>query len=288
MIHMEETQVQNIIQKFNIPPKPALLISLQQELARKDPDPVAYADLISQDVALSALVLKLVNSPLFGLRRDLTDIRQAVVMLGTNRLTHLISYFALQQSVKGKSAISLEKFWDNTMEVATMSRLVVEYLGSRHGIDQESLYALCLFRDCGIPLMAMKYDNYRDVLYEANHTPEQCFTEVEEKYYQTNHAIVGFYVAASWHLPKVLCELILHHHEPHFLNVNWSSEEQKDLFALMKVASAAATRYKYDKTDSEWPAVADEVLIYLGMSAHDFDDMMADLQELYVSTLGGF
>lgn len=281
-----DSKARDIIDSFRIPPKPALLISLQQELAKEDQNPRAYAELISQDVALSAIVLKTVNSPVFGLKRELSDIRQAVVMLGADRLTHLVTYFALRQSISGKASISLEKFWDNTMEVATMSRFVLEQLDGKVDVDEDALYALSLFRDCGIPLMAMKYSDYRNVLYEANHSPHHCFTEVEEGHYQTNHAIIGYFVASSWHLPKSLCELILRHHDPNFLIDSLTTEEEKDLYALMKIASAAATRYKYGKTDSEWPMTSEAVLTHLGMSDIDFDEMMADLLDSYHAQFG--
>ncbi len=255
-----DSKARDIIDSFRIPPKPALLISLQQELAKEDQNPRAYAELIIQDVALSAIVLKTVNSPVFGLKRELSDIRQAVVMLGADRLTHLVTYFALRQSITGKASISLEKFWDNTMEVATMSRFVLEQLDGKVDVDEDALYALSLFRDCGIPLMAMKYSDYRNVLYEANHSPHHC--------------------------PKSLCELILRHHDPNFLIDSLTTEEEKDLYALMKIASAAATRYKYGKTDSEWPMTSEAVLTHLGMSDIDFDEMMADLLESYHAQFG--
>ncbi|MCX4192344.1 HDOD domain-containing protein [Methylophaga sp. OBS1] len=287
-MQLTETKAKEIINSFSIPPKPALLVSLQLELAKEEQDPRAYAELISQDVALSAVVLKTVNSPGFGLKRQLSDIRQAVVMLGADRLTHLVTYFALRQSIRGKSSISLEKFWDNTMEVATMSRFVLEYLANKVEVDEDALYALSLFRDCGIPLMAMKYSDYRSVLYEANHSPHHCFTEVEEGHYQTNHAIIGYFVASSWHLPKSLCELILRHHDPNFLTDNLTTVEQKDLYALMKIASAVATRYKYNITDTEWPMTSEAVLTHMGMSDIDFDEMMVDLLEGYSAQFGEF
>jgi HD-like signal output (HDOD) protein len=172
------------------------------------------------------------------------------------------------------------------MEVATMSRFVLRYLADRTDVHVDELYALGLFRDCGIPLMAMRYDTYRDVLAEANRSPERCFTEVEESHYATNHAIVGYFVASSWNLPKPLCELILRHHDPLFLDDNMITETQRDLYALMKIASKAATRYKYDKTDPEWPMVEEAVLTHFGFSDLDFTDMMADLLDEYDTQFG--
>jgi len=282
----KQLKAEEIIEKFSIPPKPAVLVALQQELTKAEPDPVDFADIISRDVALSAIVLKTVNSPMFALKRELSDIRQAVVLLGADRLNHLVTFFALRQSFTGKSVISLEKFWDNTMEVATMSRFVLNYLTDRCEVEADELYALSLFRDCGIPLMAMKYTNYREVLSEANHSPHHSFTEIEEGHYGTNHAIVGYFVASSWHLPKALCELILRHHDVDFLNDSLVSETQKDLYALNKIASMAATRYKYGVTDSEWPLTKEQVLTHFSLSDLDYQEMLADLLDEYEMQFG--
>lgn len=283
---VKQLKAEEIVAKFSIPPKPTVLIALQQELTKTDPDPVDYADIISRDVALSAVVLKTVNSPMFALKRELSDIRQAVVLLGADRLNHLVTFFALRQSFSGKSVISLEKFWDNTMEVATMSRFVLNYLADRCEVEADELYALGLFRDCGIPLMAMKYSNYRDVLSEANHSTHHCFTEIEDGHYGTNHATVGYFVASSWNLPKELCELILRHHDPEFLSDRLVSESQKDLYALIKIASMAATRYKYGSVDSEWPLTREQVLTHFSLSDLDFQEMQADLLEEYEMQFG--
>lgn len=281
-----DAKAEEIIKQFNIPPKPKVLVALQETLNQTEPDPIDYADIISQDVALSAVVLKTVNSPLFSLKRELSDIRQAVVLLGCDRLNHLVTFFALRQSMPGKASISLEKFWDNTMEVATMSRFVLSHFADRVQVNKDELYALGLFRDCGIPLMAMKYENYRDVLYEANHSPHHSFTEIEDGHYRTNHAIVGYFVASSWNLPKYLCELILRHHDPDLLSDSLASEQQKNLYALIKIASAAATRYKYGKSDSEWQMTEELVLTHFGMSDMDFTEMMDDLLDEYEAQFG--
>jgi HD-like signal output (HDOD) protein len=283
---VKQLKAEEIIEKFSIPPKPTVLTALQQELSKAEPDPVDYADIISRDVALSAVVLKTVNSPMFALKRELSDIRQAVVLLGADRLNHLVTFFALRQSFTGKSVISLEKFWDNTMEVATMSRFVLSYLADRCDVEADELYAMGLFRDCGIPLMAMRYSDYREVLNEANHSPHHSFTEIEDGHYGTNHAIVGYFVASSWNLPKDLCELILRHHDTSFLNDSLVSESQKDLYALIKIASMVATRYKYGVADSEWPLTREQVLTHFSLSDLDFQEMQADLLDEYEMQFG--
>ncbi|WP_425281503.1 HDOD domain-containing protein [Pseudoalteromonas xiamenensis] len=90
MISVDEKILKDIKEGFNIPPKPELLTALQHELAQAAPELNQVAKLIANDVATSAAVLKVINSPCYGLARTITDIRQAVMFLG-NRQHHTIS-----------------------------------------------------------------------------------------------------------------------------------------------------------------------------------------------------
>jgi len=287
MFDIDQEKVQKIINSFQIPVKPQVLIELQQEQSKPEPSPNALAEVIAKDVALSANILKTINSPTFGLNRSITDIKQSVIMLGTKNVNNIASFFLLQNSLKSnETSISHEKYWDTAMETANMMGLLLEQLNLKNNCSIEDAYAFGLFRDCGIPLMAMKYPDYKKTLIEANSNPEKLFTLIEEQHYQTNHAIVGYFVAKSWNLPKNLCELILRHHEPSFLEENDADELQRDLYALVKIASNALNQYKFMKDDVEWYLAKESVLGYWGLSEPDYQDIEDDIKEEFKLQFG--
>jgi HD-like signal output (HDOD) protein len=284
---INKKNAQQIINSFQIPAKPQALADLQLEQAMPDPSPNAFAEVISRDVALSANVLKTVNSPLFGLNRTITDIKQSVMLLGCENISNLASFFQLKSAFDGnKSAISHEKYWDTAMETANMVSILLDQLNLQSDCPVEDAYAFGLFRDCGIPLMAMKYADYKETLIEANNNPDKVFTDIEEAHYQTNHAIVGYFVAKSWNLPKSLCELILRHHETDFLNSTDSSDLQKNLYALVKFAGNALNQYKFMVDDSEWLLAKDPVLEYFSLTEFDYKDLEEDLKESFRTQFG--
>ncbi|MBL4638350.1 MAG: HDOD domain-containing protein [Proteobacteria bacterium] len=287
MFDITETTAKSIITGFQIPAKPQALADLQLEQAQPSPSPNAFAEVISKDVALSANVLKTVNSPVFGLNRTITDIKQAAMLLGCDNISNLVSFFQLQTAFKGKnSAISHEKYWDTAMETANMMSILLTQMNLQSECPIEDAYAFGLFRDCGIPLMAMKYADYKDTLIKANNQPDTIFTDIEEEHYQTNHAIVGFFVANSWNLPKSLCELILRHHEPDFLDASDTSDLQKKLYALVKIASNALNQYKFMTDDSEWLLAKEPVLDFLGLTEFDHHDIEEDIKESFRTQFG--
>ncbi|MDF1589647.1 MAG: HDOD domain-containing protein [Gammaproteobacteria bacterium] len=286
MFDIDQQKAEEITKNFEIPVKPQILVEIQDVQASQDPSPRAFADIISKDVALSAAVLKTINSPVFGLKRKITDIRQSVGLLGTQNIINLVSFFQLKQAFNKKSAISHEKYWDTARETANMMSLLVEELSLQSQCPIEDAYAFGLFRDCGIPPMAMKFDDYRAVLIEANAKHEQVFTDIEEAHYQTNHAIIGYFVASSWNLPIKLCQLILRHHEPDYLRDKNNTDLSKHLYVLAKLASNILAQYVAMKDDSEWLLAKDDVLGYFGLSDLDYADLEQDLKEVYKIQFG--
>jgi len=281
MFDIDQEKAKKITRGFQIPVKPQILAELQDEQAKPEPSPNAFAEVIAKDVALSAYILKTINSPIFGLNRSIVDIKQSVIMLGTDNITNIASFFQLQNTFNGKSSISNEKYWDTAMETANMMAILLEQLNLKDNCPLEDAYAFGLFRDCGIPLMAMKYADYKEVLMEANANPDSLFTDIEENRYQTNHAVLGYFIASSWNLPKNLCELILRHHETDFLEATDSDNLQKELFALAKIACNALSQFKFMTDDAEWFLAKESVLGHLGLSEPDYQDIEDDAKELF-------
>lgn len=283
MFDIDSSTAEKLMSHFQIPVKPEILIEIHQEQAKPDPSPIIIAMIIAKDVALSAAVLKTVNSPLYGLKRIITDIKQGVNLLGSRNISNLVTYFELKRGFTKKSSISYEKYWDLAMETANTMKLLLEPLASKLNCVVDDAYAFGLFRDCGIPLMAMKYSDYKEVLINANNRAEIVLTQVEEERYQTNHAVVGYFVARSWNLPPSLCELILRHHEPDFLRANDVSTEQKDLYALATIAGNILNQYQARRDEADWHLVKDSVLGYLGLSDMDYNEIQEDTKEILLA-----
>jgi len=69
-----------------LPSLPASLVALDAALSNDECSLAQVAEIVSQDVAMAAKVLQLVNSPYFGLRSEIRDLRQAVAYLGIETL----------------------------------------------------------------------------------------------------------------------------------------------------------------------------------------------------------
>jgi HD-like signal output (HDOD) protein len=277
LINIDEEKISAVVSGFQVPVKPEVLASIDQLMATKEPDIEKIADLILSDVGLSATILKIINSPLYGMNRKISKIKQAVMMLGLKTISSLVTATLLRQSFSGKSSISLERFWDDANDIANAMIFIGRKIKTKMPV--EMLYTIGLFHNCGIPLLAVKYENYKNVLIEAN-TSGENFTAVEERHYQTNHAVLGYFISSSWHLPKEICQLILQHHDNRYLLSN-VGDEYKIAFATLKAAENMVERTKRFNYAAGWQESEKLILNVLGISTFDYADIEEDYTECF-------
>jgi HD-like signal output (HDOD) protein len=260
-----------------VPAQPTLLLELLKLMAVPNPDINAISSAISKDIAVSAAILKTINSPLYGLNRTITDIKMSVNYIGIFGVVMLVTENLLKKSFDPKScSIDLEPFWLLTSEIANIAtRLGKQF---KPDIINDKFFSLGLFHACGIPVMAMKYNNYQDLLDQALTTPEIALTDIEEQQYNFNHATIGYYVASSWRLPKDVCQIILQHHDRSYLNKLDGSEAQ-DLFAVLKLSEHLAS-LKYSDCDSaDWSYVEDKVTRILAIDKQNLQTLITDFTD---------
>lgn len=273
MLIVDQSVLDDIGKGFSVPAQPKLLLSLLKLMAEPSPDINAIADCISKDIAVSAAILKTVNSPLYGLSRTVTDIKMSVNYIGIYGVVMLVTGSLLKKSFDPKNcSIDLDLFWTMTSELSNITIDIGKQF--KRNIAMDKLSSLGLFHACGIPVMAMKYDNYQDVIDQALITSELSLIELEEQHYHANHATIGYYVASSWRLPKDVCQIILQHHERDYLdNLNGSPEQ--DLFAVLKLAEHIASLKYLDCPSPDWEYLETAVLSILAIKKNDLADIIA-------------
>ena len=286
---MENTEISDIsteeldqlLKGIKIPPQPQVLVDIQMETAMPDCSLDTIARLISKDVGLSGWVLKAVNSSYFGLRSKITSIAQAINLLGINSVINIVNALSISEALSSETVTALSGFWDNASDVASACAVISKKLTFA---SPDEAYTLGLFHDCGIPLLSMKYDNYLDIIQQAYAQNDVRITEIENQQIQTNHAVIGYFVAKSWKLPSYICEAIADHHKINevFLQNSSSDSAKKNLLAVLKIAEHFCGSHQgigKQETDFEFESIKSIILAYLGISELDLDDMRDDLYE---------
>lgn len=277
-------QIQLALQGISVPPQPQIMVDLQMEQYMPDPDLGAIARLIAQDPGLSGALLKIVNSPHYGLSSKIASIDKAVNLLGSRTVINLINAQSIRGEMSDETIVTLNRFWDSTQDVAMTSLTLAKRIGSQT-VDES--YALGLFHDCGIPLMLKRFPDYMQVLERAyaNAGPDQRVVDTENDAFDTNHAVVGYFTAKSWRLPEHVTNAIANHHNALAIFQDDSNRNAplKNMLAVLKMAEHICASHRVlgnEDEDHEWNAIGHLVLDYVGLSDYDFENLKESIREL--------
>ena len=274
-------QIRQLMQGIAIPPQPQVMVDLQMEQFSPTCSVRSIAKLISQDVGLSGSILKTVNSPFFQHRNQISSISQAVNILGVDSVVNLVNALSIRGALSDDDIIALGRFWDCAMEVAMIAAVIAKQIGFP---TPDEAYTLGLFHDCGVALLMGRSDDYATILQEAYARPNDSITHTENQLLNTNHAVVGYYIAKSWNLPRYLCEAIHEHHRAELTFAEESAEpKKKTLLAILKMAEHICGSYKIlgeQDVDHEWNRVGEAILLYVGLSLYDFETMIGQISEM--------
>ncbi len=262
---------------IGIPPRPAILDQLGQELRSAEPDFRRISDCVSRDVGLAAGLVKIANSPYFGFRLRARTVLQALNLLGLDVASKALAGIALRNEFSGRP--SLERFWDASEKIAEYSGMLVGLLGQQQGVHADDAYTFGLFRDCGVPVLMRKFPQYREILGLANAEPLRRFTEIEEEHLPTNHALVGCMLAQSWSLPEEICQAIRHHHD--FILLSHPGGNLPAASARLVALSQLAEHFHQCKSGRsqghEWANLAPACLAILQLQHEQLDELQQAL-----------
>ena len=245
-----------------VPPCPQLLVQLQNELNQADPDPKAVAAIAGGDVAMTAALLRIANSPLYARREPVSSVAQAVSMLGVRPTASVLTGFLLRHTIRIDPTL-IEHFWESS----TRRSLAMAYIaGQMYGMDVEVAKTCGLFFHVGIPVMLQGLRGYSGTLVEAMARQDRSFIQTENAVHRTDHAVVGAIVARTWRLPQVIAHAVRLHHDFSVLNDPGVALEVRQLVAIAAIADHLVARHEGLDSQREWQRHGAECLAFLQVS----------------------
>lgn len=198
-----------------LPSQPRLYVQVMEEIQSPRGSIKKVAELISQDIGMTAKILQIINSAFFGLPREVSDPSQAVALLGLDTVRALILaahvFHELDQARLDHA--HLGDLWKHSLAVGAKAKQIA----SAEKCDAQSCdHALIagLLHDTGKLILAVSLpDHYRrmlDLLEKNSVTP----LEAERRTFGSSHAEIGAYLFGLWGLPDPVVEAVAFHHLP--------------------------------------------------------------------------
>jgi putative nucleotidyltransferase with HDIG domain len=197
-----------------LPSLPQIYARLQSVL--KDPDVMVedVAEIIAQDIAMTAKLLQLVNSSFFGLYKRVESPERAVTLLGIDTIRVLVLGVQIFSEIKiDPSVVSLESLWHHSMAVAQCSRKIAMDVTEDKDIISNCFIAGML-HDIGRLLLLSKMSEGYLPLVERVATEDLELLSEENRMFSASHCDVGAYLIGLWGFNIDIVEAIAFHHDP--------------------------------------------------------------------------
>lgn len=190
-----------------LPTLPASVVRLNAIAEDQDVTNQEIARVISSDQILAARVLRLVNSPFYGVPRRVSSIPHALILLGINVVRGLVMSSTLFEIMESR----LLGLWEHSLATAVASNIIAGHLGMP---DREEVTTAGLLHDIGkiVIRVYLEQDPERLAMLDAMVDDMPVF-EAERELLGTDHGELGMWLARTWQLPDGLIEPIACHHD---------------------------------------------------------------------------
>jgi HD-like signal output (HDOD) protein len=192
---------------------------------------------ISTDPVISTKLLRIVNSAYFSFFREITSLKQAIVVLGleaTKNLvygTSIISAFGKETRIK---QFPLTGFWKYSVACGNISRTLASLLD--YSFYEEAFLAGLVHNIGKIVLARYKTEEFEQAI-ELAAEKEIPLSQAERELIGFDHSSVGYELATRWRLPQLLDDTIRHYENPE------EAEANRDLCAIVRLASLLCRSY---------------------------------------------
>lgn len=170
------------------------------------------AQVVSKDPSLSAKLLRLVNSPFYGLSQKIETISRAVAIVGADELSTLalgISAMSVFKDIPEK-LVDVRSFWLHSISVGVFAKLIAQ----RSGLEPEKYFVAGLLHDIGRLVLFRRLPRLATESLIYSYSNLVPLVDAEREVIGFDHALVGASLIQAWNLPKSLGEAIKLHHYP--------------------------------------------------------------------------
>ncbi len=243
----------------------------------EDPKSTAQGmhEIVKNDPALAAKILKVVNSAFYGLPSQIASLDRAIVMLGLSAVKNIALAASLARLFR-PGAIS-ERFaardlWTHCISVGVGARLLVGAAGSGRA---EEAFVAGLVHDMGLLVEYQLFSDKLKAVAERCEVEPQDFCAVEREIIGADHQAFGAALAAKWKFPPGLRCAISHHHYPERLK-----PELRRIVTSVQVADILCSQNRLGfYLTAQTQEVTDAMLELVGVNARQVDELLEVLPD---------
>lgn len=261
------------IRKFkDIKTLPHVVTNISRLIADENATMKDFEEVIKMDPILVVRLLRLINSPLYGLVHRVDSIGRAVAYLGMKNLHNIAVTEALKNifQKQGKSqAFSREQLWLHCAAVSICSKMIAERIFGANGDDS---YLCGILHDFGLIVESQVEPEKFIAACEACEEGTSLI-KLEQEHLGTDHCEIGFLMAQDWDMPEGIQEAIRDHH---LENGNYPPES---LTGILQIAEYITGQLGYTALADITPELPLHLITHLQENMDEYKVLIEDLPE---------
>ncbi len=204
---------EHLVRQFNdLKTLPHVAIKVTQLINSPNTTMRAFEEVIKLDPILVLRLLRMVNSPFFGLANKVESISKAVVFVGMKNLRNLVAVEALRdlfKEDKKNTAFSRKNLWLHSATVAILCKMIAIRIFSQEG---EDAFLTGIIHDIGMIVEDQVIGTNLRAVCEKINQEKRLIVDIENELIETNHCKVGALLCADWKMQDGIIHAIKYHH----------------------------------------------------------------------------
>ena len=197
-------------EKVKLPSPPAVALKILKAVRSNENCFDDLADIIVADPALTARILKIANSSLYGLSKKVESISQATALIGTQTLQNIALSFVFVNKFQkiDVSGFDLDLFWRRSISAAVAAEMIAEKVGCR----DSDIFVSALLKDIGVLILFLSDTAAYTEVIDSKRINGKTTCDAEKETFGFSHPEISSHLLQSWNLSEAIYGPILQHH----------------------------------------------------------------------------
>ena len=267
------SSAQDFIDKYsNIKTLPHVVTKLSKMIGDSNATMKDFEDVIKMDPTLVVRLLRLVNSPFYGLTQHIDSISRAVTFIGMKNLHNMAVTDALKNifnKEESSTIFSRNKLWLHCAAVSICSKMLAERI---FGINGDDAYLCGILHDFGLIVEEqVAGDNFIKACESCG--PDNSLVDIERSIMGTDHCEIGYLMTRGWDMPEAIQIAIRDHH-------NEDTDSAPDnLTSIIQIAEYITEQFGYTAIQGVTQKLPDSLTAYIQENMAEFQVLIDDLPE---------
>ena len=257
----------------NLPAMPQLAAQLLQ--LRNNPNATVeqLAEIVTQDPAISAQVIRYANSPFFGQSGKVKTLSDAIFrVLGYDSVMHLALGISMGKifHLSTGGPVGQTRIWQNATYSAALCQKLASKTDWNNRLQPGVAYLSALLHNIGFMVMGQLFKHefkWLNKVAQAEH--DAPITLIEHRLLGVNHTEVAAMIMKSWDMPHEIIAVAQHHHNDSY------DGEDADYVKLIQIADRLLKNHNMSDADSE--EIPSELYKHFGLNEEQLYEALDDI-----------